>query len=64
MEDLKNEKQQIHRRTNCLCIKANRNRNTVQGSDSQDGDHRADLLQVEKEIQWNDAQRSKATKTA
>ena len=38
MEDLKNEKQQIHKRTNCLCTKANGNRNSGKGSDQQDED--------------------------
>jgi len=56
MEDQKDEKQQIYRGTDRLCLKTGRDRNTDKRGDTQDRNNRADLLQVEEKIWWYDAQ--------
>jgi len=42
------EEKQIYRRTNLFCLEAGRDRNTCKRGHPQDGDNRANFLQMEK----------------
>ena len=60
----RSEEKQIYRRTNLFCLKAGRDRYPGKGGYPQDGNKRADFLQMEEKICRNAAKRPKEIKAA